>query len=248
MKQELYVVTGASSGIGEAIARSLFASQAQVLLAGRNKDRLKRLQAELPNSLIFSADLREPQELDALVRFVEEYSEQHDMPLKGLVNNAGIFMRAPFIETSPENWEEQFRTNVFAPMRLTRKLYPLLKKSAPASVLNISSTLGLRAVANTSAYSSAKAALIRWTETIALEWASDSIRVNCICPGLVDTPIHPFYGKSNDIDARKQAHAASPLKRMGRPEDIAQAAVFLLSKQSSWTTGAVWPVDGGIHL
>jgi NAD(P)-dependent dehydrogenase (short-subunit alcohol dehydrogenase family) len=247
--KDVVVVTGSFSGIGEAIARKLHVSGYQVVLTGLDRRRtLHRLQSELTGSLAFVCDFRQAQEVEAFSQVVEAHLAEHGQPLKGLVNNAGIFTRQSFLETGADDWREQFEVNMLAPAFLTKRLYASLKKSAPSSVLNISSSLGLRPVTNTSAYSAAKAALINWTKALAIEWATENIRVNCICPGIVDTQIHSFHGKSDTNECRKQAHAQHPLGRMGRPEDIAEAAEFLLGPRSNWTTGSVLSVDGGIGL
>jgi NAD(P)-dependent dehydrogenase (short-subunit alcohol dehydrogenase family) len=249
MKHELYVVTGASSGIGAEIARALATEGYRVFLSGRNEQRLLRLQAELTGSIAFPCDLQKSGDIERLVLAVTATVEKENLKLKGLVNNAGIVARDAFAHASLEDWRTQFETNLFAPVQLTRALYPLLKQAAPSSVLNIASTLGLRPIAETSAYSASKAAMINWSQTLAIEWAKHLIRVNCLCPGLVDTPIHPFHGESDDHLQRKAAHSIQPLRRMGKPEDIASAASFLLSEEKSpWTTGAVWNVDGGVLL
>lgn len=247
MTKNAVLVTGASSGIGAEIARKL-ASENIVILTGRNKERLLHLRSEIPNSLALPCDLSSPNEIEALASTVESQLEKQKLKLTGLVNNAGIFTRKGFLETEVEEWQALFEVNMLGPVRLTRRLFNPLKASAPASVLNISSSLGLRPVPSTSAYAATKAAMVNWTEALALEWAPFRIRVNCICPGLVDTPIHPFHQRSESDEDRKLAHSRAPLKRMGTPSDIAEAAWFLLSEKSSWTTGTIMPVDGGVHL
>jgi NAD(P)-dependent dehydrogenase (short-subunit alcohol dehydrogenase family) len=244
----LYLITGSSSGIGASIARQLSSSGSHVILTGRSEDRLKRLSAELKGSVSIPCDLQKASEIDSLCDFVEQQSHKHGKPLKGLVNNAGIFIRQSALETSDRDWRELFESNLFSAVHLTNRLFPLLKKSRPSSVLNISSSLAMRTVANTSAYSASKAAMVSWSNSLALEWSEFDIRVNCICPGLVDTPIHTFHGQPESSEARIMAHAAQPLRRLGTPLDVANAAEFLLSEKSSWTTGTVLTVDGGVHL
>ncbi|MEQ1878068.1 MAG: SDR family oxidoreductase, partial [Bdellovibrionia bacterium] len=160
--------------------------------------------------------------------------------LAGLVNNAGIFRRLGFADSDERDWRDQFELNLFAAVRVTKSLLPKLKAHGAGSIVNISSTAGARAVAGMSAYSATKAALNNWTQTLALELAPD-IRVNAISPGLVDTPLHSFTTKQkNDLKT------AQPLGRIGQPEDIATAALFLF--ESAWITGVILPVDGGISL
>lgn len=243
-----YLVTGAGSGIGQAIAFKLMSEGNHVFGLGRDPKKLEttaRLGAANFNSA--SVDLSRAADVSRACQVIKRWLLDQKMPLLGLVNNAGVFDRASFLQTSDAIWEKQFQTNLMSAVRLAREFHEDLK-SASGSMLNISSTLGLRPVNDTSAYSAIKAAMVNWTKALALEWAPDKIRVNCICPGLVDTPIHAFHGGDDASEARVGAHAMQPLKRLGKPEDIAEAAWFLLSEKSSWTTGAVVSVDGGIGL
>lgn len=245
-----FVVTGAGSGIGEAIAAKLIGLENSVFGLGRNPEKLERIAGHqsLGRFAWFAADLSDAHATHEAVARIRGWLEERGLPLLGVVNNAGVFDRIAFHLTSDAIWERHFHNNLLSAVRLTRELYPELKKSAPSSVLNISSTLGVRPIAKTSAYSALKAAMVNWTQSLALEWAADGIRANCICPGLVDTPIHDFHTGGEKDPARVQAHAAQPLGRMGRPMDIAETAAFLLSHKSDWTTGAVINVDGGISL
>lgn len=249
-KMEAYIVTGSGSGIGLAITRLLVSRGHAVYGLGRDPAKLERLSSELPKRQFgFSAvDLTNAAATHATVATIRQWLNSNDLSLMGLVNNAGVFDRIAFNLTSDAIWERQFHNNLLSAVRLTRELYPDLKKNRRSSVLNISSTLGRRPISHTTAYSALKAAMINWTQCLALEWAGDDIRVNCICPGIVDTPIHDFHSKGAEDPGRAQAHQAQPLKRMGQPIDIAAAAAFLLSQDSQWTTGSVLAVDGGIGL
>lgn len=246
----LFVVTGSGSGIGQSIARKLVGQGHTVFGLGRDRAKLQRTAESLPaGRFVFAgADLADIRGVKSAAFEIRGLLAEKNLPLLGLVNNAGVFDRLSFHQTPDEVWERQFHTNLMSAVRLTREFYSELKKSAPSSVLNISSTLGLRPIKDTTAYSAIKAAMVNWSQGLALEWAADNIRVNCLCPGLVDTPIHDFHSHKEDDESRKQAHAAQPLGRMGVPADIADAAWFLMSPSSSWTTGAVLSVDGGISL
>lgn len=249
-KSKAYLVSGSGSGIGLAISQLLVQQGHWVFGLGRDATKLKSAAETMtPGQFSYAAfDLATPKAAGEVAVSVNHWLEQENLQLNGVINNAGIFDRAAFHLTTDAIWERQFQNNLMSAVRLTREFYPILKNQSGSSVLNISSTLGHRPILNTSAYSALKAAMINWTKALALEWAPDHIRVNCICPGIVDTPIHDFHYKTQDDPARIQAHAAQPLGRMGQPSDIATAAAFLLSSDSSWTTGSVLTIDGGIGL
>jgi NAD(P)-dependent dehydrogenase (short-subunit alcohol dehydrogenase family) len=249
-KSGVFVVSGSGSGIGRAIATKLVQENRLVVGIGRDAMKLERLQSELgaDKFSFVSADLSLSEGVKAAVSGVRSHITRLRLPLHGLVNNAGVYDRQDFLTTTDEVWERQFHNNLLSAVRLTRELHVELKAAAPSSVLNISSSLAQRPVANTSAYTAMKAAMNSWTQVLALEWARENIRANCICPGLVDTPIHGFHGKPETDPTRVQAHSFQPLARMGSAEEIAEAAWFLLSPKSAWTTGSILTVDGGISL
>jgi NAD(P)-dependent dehydrogenase (short-subunit alcohol dehydrogenase family) len=161
----------------------------------------------------------------------------------GLVNNAGMAPMARLDETTNEGWDETFAINVRGPFLLCRELGDLLREGSSASVVNISSTLAERAIPGMVAYNASKAALNQLTRSLALEWAPQ-VRVNAVMPAVVDTPIHATRGMSSeDVQSMGEMH---PMMRIGQPEDVAAMIAFLLSDASSWMTGTVIPVDGGM--
>jgi NAD(P)-dependent dehydrogenase (short-subunit alcohol dehydrogenase family) len=245
-----YIVSGAGSGIGRAIAEEILRQGHHVFGLGRDPKKLEAV-ARAAGTAAFSfssVDLSRAAETSQLSQQVQRWLAHAGLPLLGLVNNAGVFDRISFLESSDAIWQRQFENNMMSAVRLARDFHKDLKAGAPSSILNIASTLGLRPVAGVSAYSAIKAAMVNWTQSLAIEWAAEGIRVNCICPGIVDTPIHPFHAKAADHEDKAKMHSLQPLGRLGRPEDIAKTAWFLLSENSNWTTGAVLSVDGGIHL
>lgn len=248
-KDQAFIVSGAGSGIGQAIAKKIIQNGHQVFGLGRDSKKLENTAKQLGAKFNFaSVDLANPNETSRMNAEIRKWLSNNRLSLTGVVNNAGVVDRGPFDSTSDVIWERQFQNNLLSAVRLTRDFYPELKTSAPSSVLNISSNLGLRPIPNTSAYSAIKAAMVNWTQSLAMEWAPLKIRVNCLCPGLVDTPIHPFFGEDESSEQRQMAHQLAPLGRMGTSEDIAEAAWFLLSESSNWTTGSVMSVDGGMGL
>lgn len=240
------LITGASSGIGKSIAQLFCSHGWTTYLVARDTQKLEAVKKELGgNTHILPCDLSQATQIEDLCAQLKKQGSN----ISVLVNNAGIYKPSPFQNESKDAWSAQFSTNLFGPILLTRGLWDQLVKNKGA-VVNVSSTLGLRPIENTGAYSASKAALNSWTQTLALEAGPRGVRVNAICPGLVDTPIHTFHKseKTEHQALRTQLDKMQPLKRMGTGEDIAKAVYFAATDTSSWMTGALIPVDGGIAL
>ncbi len=242
------LVTGASSGIGAATAIEFSKNGYFVYLMGRNKERLQEVALKCRGGAsIVSCDLSDEA---ALNKRLGEVLGAKVHRVECLVNNAGIFQNHTTESGTDDLWRQQFEINMLGPVRLARAFFPYFRNQGGGSVVNISSTLGLRPQGSTSAYSAVKAAMINWTQSLALEGGPVGIRANCVCPGIVDTPIHQFHTLPEDEKKRALQNMSSlqPLGRIGTPEDVAKAAYFLGSDLSSWTTGAILAVDGGINL
>lgn len=242
------LITGASSGIGAATALELSQMGYFVYLAGRDEARLSAVAEQCANGAsVLKMDFENNLSIE---KYATHLFERPDSHLKILVNNAGIFSRQTFEKENPAQIQKMFQVNLFSPMLLTQKLIPLLRKNGGGSIVNVSSTLGLRTSPTTGAYSASKAAMISWTQTLALELAADSIRVNCICPGIVETPIHGFdkMSESERKATRESLKNLQPLGRIGTAQEIAHSICFLATEKSAWTTGSVLSVDGGIGL
>ncbi|MCK5378710.1 MAG: SDR family oxidoreductase [Acidobacteria bacterium] len=239
-KDKHYVVTGGSSGIGLAIARSLSNRGAEVCIVGRRHEALHEAVSDLGGgSWSIQCDVGDEQQVETLAEAVG----RRWSALDGLVNNAGVAPMADLENTEPEVWDQCFRVNARGPYLMTRALLGLLRAAESSSIVNISSTLAEKAIPGMVAYNSAKAALNQMTRSIALELAP-KIRVNAIMPAVVDTPIHASRGMSSgQVKGMGRIH---PLNRVGQPEDIAEMTVYLLSDAASWMTGAIVPVDGGM--
>ncbi len=243
------LVTGASSGIGAETVLEFSRQGYFVYLLSRNKEAMEELGARcVAGASILKCDLTNEAEIQKAVKHV---FERPDTDLQILINNAGIFKRQDLSsEQSLEVWREQFENNFFGVVRLTQLLTPYFLKRGSGSIVNVSSTLGLKPTADTSAYSAAKAAMVSWTQSLALALGKAKVRVNVVCPGFVDTPIHQFHF----FEAEKKAQTLAdlgplqPLGRIGTSAEIAKSIYFLASEQSSFTTGAVLSVDGGIYL
>lgn len=242
------LITGASSGIGQATALEFSRHGYFIYLMGRDKERLEETALQCSaGACLLSCDLRDPAQVE---KRVKEIFENPLYQLEVLVNNAGIFKTHSMEEGTDEIWMDQFQTNLLGSVRLTRLLIPYFKRHQKGSIVNVSSTLGMKPSSNTGSYSAMKAAMINWTQSLAQEAGAFQVRVNCVCPGIVDTPIHAF---SSTKGSQKQAildqmASLQPLGRIGTPQDLAKSIYFLGSDLSPWTTGAVLTVDGGINL
>ena len=238
------LITGGSRGIGFATAKIMSENGATVVITGKDSERLAKSVLKIPNSIGIVADIRKTDEVKNVVsKTIEKFGK-----LDILVNNAGIFPKIKQLhEIDEDEWNEVLDVNLTGQFRFTKEAIPHLQKTS-GSIINISSDAGLKAYQgfNADAYSATKAALIILTKCWALEYAKYKIRVNCICPGVVDTDMtKPFLKTQQDKDFMNNEH---PIGRIGKPEEIAKAIMYFVSDDASWTTGAVLAVDGGESL
>ena len=246
MNKNLTIITGGGSGIGRSCAHLFAKKNHLVIVTGRNKEKLETTANAYPDFITpYPFDLNNTEDCKKFVTYLTDQFPSAN--ISTLIHNAAIFVRKNFCETSDQEWIDMFQTNLFAPVRLTRLLLPLMVEGS--NIINISSTLGLKPILDTSAYSASKAAMVNWTKQLALELAP-KIRVNAVCPGMVETPIHDFFQWSEEEKQkmREELKGIQPLGRIGQPEDIAPSVYFLASTESAWTTGAILSVDGGINL
>lgn len=238
---KVVIITGGSRGIGKATA-NLFAKEgASVVITAKNNARLQSTAKEL-GVVGFAGDIRRKEDVESVVKKTLEEFDKIDI----LVNNAGIFPDIKLLhETSEEEWNEVIDINLTGQFRFTKAVIPHMMKNG-GCIINISSDAGLKSFENFGAdsYSAAKAALIHLTKAWAIEYAKHKIRVNCICPGIVETDMTEPYLRT-EID-RDMAIAEHPIGRIGNPEDVAKAILYFASEDSSWITGAILPVDGGV--
>ena len=246
------VITGGSDGIGLGIAKAFAREGANLLLIGKDSEKLQRAQQELLNEFgvqvhTLSADLSKTETVTEVVKDIERLLPAVDI----LVNNAGLARFVPFEQVDNTLYDAHFNLNVKAPYFLTQGLLPALVKSK-GNVINISSYSVHRMLPNRAAtvYSATKGALNSFTIALAFEVGHLGVRVNAIAPGNISTP--QFNRNLQALTAEKQAAFETmvkeiyPLQHIGTPQDIAQAAVFLSSDNASWITGTILAVDGGL--
>jgi NAD(P)-dependent dehydrogenase (short-subunit alcohol dehydrogenase family) len=248
------IITGASRGIGRAVVAAVIARRGRVAAVGRDRAALESVSAIDPSRVrLILADLDDPEARDAVVPQAVELLGGVD----GLVNCAGIARHAPLGSVTEEDVTAQLSTNLLAPMLLSQAAALRMRRQRTGgAIVNVASTLGLRPAPGTMAYAATKAGLIAVTRALASELASEGIRVNAVAPGVVDTDMaraprsateHPRAGAARKAQAARQAAELTrlhPLGRLGRPEDVAQAVLYLLD--STWTTGTVLTLDGGL--
>jgi 3-oxoacyl-[acyl-carrier protein] reductase len=237
------VVTGASRGIGLAIAERLVAEGARVVLTARKKDELDHASARLggPGVVIgVAGKADDPGHQEETVRLAAEHFGSLDF----LVNNAGVNPRfGPMIELEEQAARKVLEVNCLAPLAWTRQAHQTWMRDNGGAIVNISSHAGVRPAPGVGFYGASKAMLVAMTELLALELAPD-IRVNAVAPAVVKTRFSAAL-----YDGREEEAAAPyPLKRLGEPEDIGSAVAFLLSDDAAWITGHLLVVDGGVTL
>lgn len=236
------LVTGGSTGIGEETARAFANEGAKVLITGRNEDTLKTSAAQHESIAYLVADASDPADATKTIQHVEQTYGALDV----LVNNAGVALFVPLEHSSLEQFDVQFNTNVRGLYEITRRALPLLEKSKGV-ILSTASGVAVSPMANASAYSATKAAVVALTKAWAKELAPKGIRVNAVSPGPIETPIFGKMGLPEDQmnEMAQQIVNLIPLQRFGKSEDIASAFVYLASDEASFVTGAQLLVDGG---
>ena len=242
-KDKVVIVTGATSGIGRATAIMFAAQGVSVVLVGRNASRGHEIEKEITEgngtAVFMQCDVSREDEAKSMIDATVRKFGRIDV----LFNNAGIMPQSTEIEKFPvEDWRKTFDINVNGMFFVTRCAKPYIVQSK-GTIINNASIAGLQhyAAGRSYAYSASKAAVIQLSHQMAKNYGEEGVRVNCICPGIVDTPI------LGDRDRRAYVERV-PLKRLGTPEDIAKVVLFLASDAADYLTGVVLPIDGGVSL
>lgn len=242
------LITGGGTGIGRACALAFAREGGRVAVAGRRHDLLSALAAEIYNrggeALAISCDVTSSDQVErAMDGTVARFGR-----LDIVVNSAGALQPGAAEETSEMHFDRLIAVNLKGTFLVSRAALSRLRKSGGGSIINIGSVLSLVGMPKRVAYAAAKGGVLQLTRAMALDHARENIRVNCICPAIIDTPlIDELAARHPDPQAFRRSRTEQiPMGRMGKPEDVANLAVFLASDESSWLTGAALPLDGGL--
>ncbi len=239
-----FVISGGASGIGLAVARLALQRGARVGLLDRDADALAVAARSLGGGAVaLNCDVTDA---DAVNRAIADAAERLG-GIDAIVNSAGIDLLAPLEDMRDADWSRVLAVNLTGPMLLCRAALPHLRRAGGGTIVNVSSGAGLSPLPNRTAYCAAKAGVIMFGKALAIEAASDGIRVNAVCPGAIDTPLfRTSYENAPDpaaaLEAIRQRYA---MQRIAQPEEVAEAVLYLSSAASSYVTGTALAVDGG---
>lgn len=235
------LVTGASGGIGGAVARALHAQGAELVLSGTRTDALEALAKELGEGVhVVPCNLSDPQGPDALARSAEAATGGIDI----LVNNAGLTRDGLAVRMKDDDWQQVLDVNLTAGFRLIRTCLRGMMKKRWGRIVGITSVVGVTGNAGQANYAASKAGMIGMSKSLAQEVASRGITVNCIAPGFIVTPM------TDALPEERRQHLLSdiPAGRLGKPEDVAAAVVYLASEEAAYVTGQTLHINGGLAM
>jgi len=243
LNQKTALITGGGTGIGKATAELFSREGARVAILGRRRQPLEMVANNIHRrggeAIALPGDVRKASDCGRAVKKTLEKFGTIDI----LVNNAGVFSETDPRKTSEKDWDKIIGINLKGSYLMTQQSITVMLKRGKGSIVNISSILGLIAMPGTFVYNASKGGMIALTRSIAIDYAREGIRCNCVCPGGVETPMLEKELKSPE--GRKFLNEMHPMGRMGQPLDVAYAILYFASDESSWVTGAILPVDGG---
>jgi len=249
LKGKVAIITGSSKGIGKGCAQVFAGEGAAVVIVSRTEApglaMAKKIQDEGGQAVYIQTDVSQSEQVQNMIkRTVEEFGR-----LDVLINNAGYHISKNVEETSEEEWDFIIKTNLKSVFLCSKYAIPHLRKTQ-GHIINMSSMVGLVGQSNAGAYSATKGGIIAMTKGMALDFAKDGIRVNCICPGWIRTPLVDdwFTQQPDEQKAREYINSVHPLGRIGTIEECGRIALFLATEDSSFITGSILTVDGGVTL
>jgi len=243
LEDKVAIVTGSGRGIGKTTAVMMAQAGAAVTVLARTAADVENTAAEIRaqggKALAVPTDVRVSEQIANMVNKTLEEFGRIDI----LVNNAGASFPLPTLQLSEGGWDALVRENLKAPFLCSKAVAEAMIKQGGGSIVNISSTEGMRSAATNAAYAAAKAGVINLTRSLAVEWAQYNIRVNCICPGFIE---NPGMAQAMEQDTGlKEKLATVPMQRIGKQQEIAAGVIYLASDASSYVTGALLAIDGG---
>ena len=244
LRDELAVVTGGGTGIGQAIAQAMHAAGARVVLVGRREPELAAAVKALGDRAAYA--VHDITATDRTAALVERITKEHG-PVTCLVNNAGRHLKKPAVETTPQEFLDVLNTHILGAHELTRLVAPGMIERKRGSILFTASMASLFGIPLVVAYASAKSAMLGMVRTLSTELSPHGIRVNAIAPGWIDTAMsrQAFEG---DPTRKNKILSRTPMEKLGEPIDVGWAAVYLASPAAKFITGAILPVDGGVSM
>jgi NAD(P)-dependent dehydrogenase (short-subunit alcohol dehydrogenase family) len=243
LENKAAIITGAGSGIGQAIALIFSEEGAKVVVADLNEERgeetVNQIKEKGGEAIFVKTDVSNSEDINKMVETCLNNFSQVDI----LVNNAGIHKSLPLTETSEEDWDKILKINLKGVFLGSKRVIPEMLKQGKGKIINTASIAGLVGFEKSSAYCAAKGGVISLTKEMALEYASKKININCVAPGVIKTSMTKEM--LNNSEVKENLSKSTPYPRLGEPEDIAYAALYLASDESDFVTGETLVVDGG---
>ena len=243
LKDKVAIITGASSGIGKACARLFAREGAKVVLVARRMEALEDLASEIKRdggeAIPLKADVSNPEDVN---RVVDETVKVYGT-VNILINNAGLTQDNLALKLTPQQWEEVLKVNLLGTFYFCQAVFRPMRKDRYGKIVNTAS-VAIKGNIGQANYAASKAGVVALTRTLALEYARAGIRVNCVAPGVIETPMTESFSE----DMRKKILERIPLGYLGRPEDVAYLHLFLASPESDYITGQVFFIDGGLTV
>ena len=241
LKHKNIIVTGASGGLGNSIVKKLYENGANILATGTKKEKLDDLKSQFKNIKILSFDISQSNEID---KFIENATEELGGNLYCIVNNAGITRDNLAIRMNFDDWKKVIDINLTSTFLLSKSAIKKMLKNKQGKIINITSVVGHTGNLGQANYTAAKAGIVAMSKTLAVEYAKKNININCISPGFIKTNM------TEKIDAKYKEIILSkiPSARLGEPEDVANAVLFLASNQSDYINGETLHVNGGMYM
>ena len=235
------IITGASGGIGNAIIKKLYEAGANILASGTRMEKLEQLKKNFENIKILKFDISQSEKIE---EFIENATNELGGSLDGIINNAGITQDNLAIRMSLDEWQKVININLTSTFLMCKHSIKKMLKNKSGKIINITSVVGHTGNAGQANYTASKAGIVAMSKSLAIEYAKKNINVNCISPGFISTAM------SDKIDEKfKEAIIAKiPSNRLGKPQDVANAVIFLSSDQSSYINGETLHVNGGMYL